>query len=198
MKLKLVNHKLDLAISPAGRSEGLHASDIYGDLFKDLEPERYGEWDGSLDPDSLMTALGLAWEVHLEKMLTLNGHLVARPPECRSDEGIYYSPDLLVVNGQDRIGEIKVTWMSSRTDLNDPKFDKYLCQNMLYCYWEQMNLARFYVLYMRGNYKGRQWPAFKIWDVEYTARELKENHQMCMNHARSKKMLPIKTTRRLK
>lgn len=189
MKLTKVKHQLNLAISPAGRSQGLHASDIYGDLFKDLEPDRYGDWDGSLDPDSLMTAIGLAWEVHLEKMLVLNGALVARPPESRSPEGIYYSPDLLVVNGEDRIGEIKVTWMSSRSDLADPKFDKYLVQNKLYCYWEEMNLARFYVLYMRGDYKDRQWPKFLIWDIEYTARELRENHQMCMNHARHKGLL---------
>ncbi len=195
MKLKQVKHKLDLAISPPGRSEGLHASDIYGDLFADLDPERYGSWDDANDPDKLMMAIGLAWEVHLEKMLIINGELVARPPEQRSDEGIYYSPDLIVVNGQDRIGEIKVTWMSSRTDLHDPKFAKYLCQNMLYCHWEQMNLARFYVLYMRGHYKGKQWPEFKIWDVEYTAQELKENHQTCMNQAKSKNMFRRPPTR---
>lgn len=189
--MKLTQRPLDfnLAVSPAGRSEGLHASDIYGDLFKDLEPERYGEWDGSLDPDSLMTAIGLAWEVHLEKMLVLGGHLVARPPECRSPEGIYYSPDLLVVNGEDRIGEIKVTWQSSRTDLNDPKFDKYLVQNKFYCYHEQMNLARFYILYMRGDYRNRSWPVFKIWDVVYTDRELRENNTMLLNHARHKGLL---------
>ena len=78
--------------------------------------------------------------------------------------------------------------MSYKNNLHDPKFAKYLCQNQLYCYWERMRLARFYVLYMRGNYKGRQWPVFKIWDVEYTKQELAENYAMCMNHARSKKM----------
>lgn len=189
MKLRQRELDFELAVSPAGRSTGLHASDIYNDLFKDLEPDRYGDWNEEDDPDHLMMAIGLAWEVHLEKMLVLGGHLVARPPEARSPEGISYSPDLLVVNGEDRIGEVKVTWMSSRTDLSDPKFDKYLVQNKFYCYNEQMTLARFYVLYMRGDYKDRQWPKFKIWDIEYTARELRENHAMMLNHAKHKGML---------
>lgn len=189
MKLKLVDHSdINLAVSPGVRGDGLHASDIYNDLAKDLDPERYGDWKEEDDPDHLLMAIGLAWEVHLEKMLVLAGHLVARPPEGRSPEGIFYNPDLLVVNGEDRIGEIKVTWMSSKSDLHDPKFDKYLMQNKLYCYWEEMAFARFYVLYMRGDYKGPQWPQFKIWDIEYTARELHENHQMCMNHAKHKQM----------
>lgn len=189
MKLTPVPHAWNLAISPSGRSEGLHASDIYGDLFKDLEPDRYGDWDPADDPDQLMMAIGLAWEVHLEKMLVLNGELVGRPAEAQSEEGIYYSPDLLVVNGEDRIGEIKVTWQSSRTDLFDPKFDKYLVQNKFYCHSEQMRFARFYILYMRGNYKDRQWPQFRVWDVEYTERELRENHEMLINHARHKGLL---------
>jgi hypothetical protein len=175
-----------LAMSDPNRGSGLHASDIYSDFFKKLNP---GKYDGDMDPAQLdlLYAIGLAWEQYLEKVLKANGVLCDRPGELEAVEGIKYSPDLLIVNGQDRLGEIKATYMSSRDCIpGNSKFDKYLCQTKLYCWWTQIPRCRFYVLYLHGNWKrgpGMKLIDFKAWDIEFTQRELKDNHRLMMRHA---------------
>lgn len=179
----------------ANRGEGLHASDIYGSFFKQLNPKKYSS---DMDPllQDILFAIGLAWEQYLEKVLIANGELVARPGELESPEGVKYSPDLLVVNGHDRIGEIKVTHMSSRDCVpGNEKFEKYLCQVKAYCYWAGIPRARFYVLYLHGDWRRGEdgkLMDFKMWDVDFTMRELKENHQMLMAHAENEGMLNAK------
>lgn len=181
-----VVHELEglLAKSLGPRSPGLHVSEIYGDLFQDLEPKRYSR-DSA--PNPIRLAVGLAWEAWLEQVLVKFD--VMRPGELVSDEGIAYSPDLFVINGTNRIGEIKATWMSCASGLDDPKFDKWIVQAKIYCHWTDMKGARFYVLFMNGDYKLNREPTFKVWDVDFTERELLENHMMLMNHARHKGLL---------
>ena len=180
------------------RGKGVHASDIYGDFFRKLNPKKYDE---EMDPTTLdlLYTVGLAWEQYLEKVLLANGVLCARPGELESPEGIKYSPDLILVNGHDRIGEIKATYMSSRDCVpGHTKFEKYLGQTKLYCHWSRIPRCRFYVLYIHGNWQrgpGMKLIDFKMWDIDFTARELKENHRMMMNHAESEGMLATTTTR---
>lgn len=193
VKLTPVEFDYKLAISSGPRSEGLHASTIYGDLFQDLEPKRFKR---DSEPPDLKMAMGLAWESHLERVFKHHGILAVRPDEQMSDEGIAFSPDLLVVNGTDRIGEIKLTYMSSRTGLDDPKFDKWLVQVMLYCWWCGLVGARFYILHVCGDYGKNRDPVFKVVDVDFTKNELRENYEMCVNHARSKGFLPKLTKER--
>lgn len=176
------------------RGEGLHASAIYGSLYQGLDPERFPE--GST-PNTVIMALGLAWEQWLERTLIGMGELVCRPGELTSPEGILYSPDLFVANGVDRIGEIKTTCLSSKQGLDGPKMAKYHTQAMIYAYWSGTQHARFYILFLRGDYafmkKGAKdsdpFPQFRCWDVTYTAQELQENYSMLMNHAKAKGML---------
>ena len=181
----------------ANRGEGLHASDIYGSFFKQLNPKKYSS---DMDPllQDILFAIGLAWEQYLEKVLIANGELVARPGELESEEGIKYSPDLLVVNGHDRIGEIKATHMSSRDCVpGNEKFEKYLAQTKLYCYWSGIPRARFYVLYLHGDWRrgdDGKLMDFKMWDVDFTMRELKDNHKMLMQHAKDEGLFEQKHT----
>lgn len=197
MKVTKVILPFPLTTNDPHRGEGLHVSDIYNDLYQDLEPARYTR-DGV--PPDLKMAVGLAWEQYLEKVLLANGELVWRPGEQRSPEGIYYSPDLLVVNGHDRIGEIKATWLSSKVGPNHKKFDKYLCQGKIYGHWSDIALVRYYILHMCGEWNFRSKtgcdPVMNVWDVEYTARELKENHRMLMNHAKDKGLFRKIVTKR--
>lgn len=186
--MKVTPKSLDfpLAMSDPNRGAGLHASDIYGSFFKQLQPEKYDKADNPVLKD-LLFAIGLAWEQYLEKVLIANGELCARPGELVSPEGVLYSPDLLVVNGHDRIGEIKATHQSSRDCVpGHDKFEKYLCQVKAYCYWSGIPRARFYVLYLHGDWRrgdDGKLMDFKMWDVDFTSRELKDNHKMLMNHA---------------
>jgi hypothetical protein len=190
VKVVEIDQPLDInAARPAERGTGLHVSEIYGSLFQELEPTRF---IAGSKPNDILMAIGLAWEQWLERTLQAMGELVERPGELISPEGILYSPDLFVVNGKDRIGEIKSTQMSSREGMDSPKFAKFHCQAMIYGYWTGIPRARFYILFLRGDY-ARSGPSglpqYRVFDVEYGARELQENHSMLMNFARSKGML---------
>lgn len=191
MKIKPVVLSFDMAMSDPNRGKGLHASDIYNDYFQELEPARYRK-DGK--PPDLLMALGLAWEQYLEKVLVANGVLCARPGECESAEGIKFSPDLLIVNDVDweRIGEIKLTMLSSKVGPTSPKFAKYLTQGMIYAYWTDIPRVRYFVLHIKGNYAKKgdgAMPMMNVWDVDFTARELRDNYRLLVNHAKNKGML---------
>jgi hypothetical protein len=182
VRVTSLSHNLDLlAGSGEGRSTGIHASDIYTSLYQQLEPTRYVK--GS-KPDDLRMAMGLAWEQYLEALLVRNGVKVFRPGELLTDEGVAYSPDGLLENRITRLIEYKCTWMSSREDITHPKFGKWITQVQFYLHALQLRHARFYVLYVNGDYtRGAGGPVLKMWDIEFADQELQETHQMLMNHA---------------
>jgi hypothetical protein len=187
MTITPVAHDLDLMPAhQAPRAEGLHISDIYNALYKELEPARFG---GEGGPNTLKMAMGLAWETYLEGRLADAGIDAARPPEFKTSEGIAFNPDLLIFNGQDRVGEIKLTYMSEAPTLSDPKFGKWLVQAKAYCYHLGIPRARFYVLFVNGDYKASRDPVFRAYDIAFTQQDLAENWQMLMNFARHRKML---------
>ena len=179
-----VEHGLDLLRSDLVRSPGIHASDIYGDLFKRLEPKRYDFGDGP--PNATLMALGTAWENHLEYLLRANGIKAERPGELISEEGIAYSPDLVVFNGVVRVGEIKLTTMriadfpDEPTNNFPPKFNKFMAQMMLYAYWLELSHGWLAVMSLYRPFE----PVFRTFNIEWNARELKENHSMMMLHAK--------------
>jgi hypothetical protein len=175
---------LDFLKSDLVRSPGIHASDIFGDLFRRLEPNRYDH--GDAPPNGPLMALGTAWEAHLEKLLTLNGVDAHRPDECLSPEGIAFSPDLFIFNGVNRVGEIKLTSMSlddvarETTNSLPTKFDKYMCQLMLYTHWLGWRHGCLLITSIRKPYA----PEFLLLDIEFTVQDLQRNTAMVLNHWR--------------
>lgn len=166
------------------RTPGLHASDIYTGLAKKLDPGRYPV--GS-KMNTVIVGIGLAFEQWLERTLIGMGEAVARPPEqviMLGKTPCYYSPDLLCVNGCIRIGEIKTTCMTSKEGIESPKMDKYHAQAMLYCSFEELCDARFYALFLRGDYKFMKkggdrddfFPELHVYNVTYSPRELQDNY----------------------
>ncbi len=168
------------------RSPGVHASDIYGDLFRKLEPKRYDYPD---DGNPLLMVLGTAWERHFEYLLGLNGVAVERPAEFMSPEGIAYSPDLIIFNGITRLGEVKYTSMSANdmptevTNNLPGKLAKYETQIKLYLYWLGLCDAWLAILFNHQPWN----PQFRMYDLHYEDIELRENHAMCMHHWASMK-----------
>lgn len=186
MKITPCLDPLDLLASDLVRSPGLHVSDIYSALYHDLDPKRY-----TGDPfNPVMLALGTAWERHLEWLLIRQGCPVMRPEAFVTGEGIGFSPDLIISNGVMRVGEIKLTFMSSGDSLDAPKFAKYHTQAKAYCHHLETPYARFFITFVNGaGGVGKPDPQFKVFDVEYTARELQDEWKMLLNYARQKEML---------
>jgi hypothetical protein len=179
---------LDLLKSDLVRSPGVHASDIFGPLFAELEPQRYNYTSA---PNPMLLALGTAWEKHLEYLLAKNDIAAVRPDEFMSPEGIAYSPDLLIFNGVTRLGEIKYTSQSSKGYPTEPanhlppKADKYLCQMMLYAYWLELHDGWLAIVFNHQSWN----PELRIFEITWTDRELADNHTMLMNYAKQKGLL---------
>lgn len=180
MRIKPLN-PIALAENDPTRALGVHASDIYGSLYQRLEPKRYAK-DEPMDWN--LVALGLAWEQYLERRLHALGINATRPGEFTSPHGFTYTPDLFVFNGEFRVGEIKLTTMSNRGWPKDPKFDKWMTQVKLYCHELQTPYATFYPIFVR-NGTAKFCPV----DVEFSQRELRDNFQTLMSHARSEGLL---------
>lgn len=177
------------------RTPGLHMSSIYNDLYQDLEPTRYVR--GS-EPDPLRLEAGLSFETFLEDALRARLCGGGRPDEMVTEEGILFNPDLIIFNHVTRVGEMKLTWLSSRavprepSNCLPPKFGKYECQMKAYCRCLETPYARLIAFFVNGPYdrKSELAPELLAWDITFTRRELEENWSMLMNHARAKKMLP--------
>lgn len=191
--------ELDLTFNKSERTPGLHMSDIYGSLYKKLEPNRYGRGDIDKATKDAYMVVGLSLEEMLEEGLRarLAESGGGRPGEFVTTEGIIYSPDLIIFNSHTRLGEIKLTWMSSREVPREPangfppKFDKYFTQMMAYCYHLETSHARLIACFVNGDYDKRKGmkPELLAWDLEFTSRELKENWAMLKNHAVHEGML---------
>ena len=186
MKIIPIEHGLDLAPATVGRSKGLHMSELYTHWHAKLEPERFVHDEDDDGPSPVLLMLGLALEQYIERCLVASGIDAHRPDEFRTEEGIAFSPDLLIYNGEFRVGEIKLTYMSCRdVPTNEygsfpPKFDKYFTQLKCYCRALGTPYARLYVCFVCGNYVRPFTPEFRAWDLEFTQHELDENWRIML------------------
>lgn len=201
MKVKAVDHGLDLTASDIVRSPGLHMSEIYNDLYQDLEPKRFVR--GS-EPAPALLAVGMALEQYTERLLLRAGIDATRPDEFRTPDeyNIAFSPDLLIANGRMKGGEIKATFMSmkgwpdpGKSDIQmPPKAAKYATQSMSYGHNLEIDTWVFYIWFLKGKWErgapeDQPLARFRAFEVKYTAREMREEYEMLINHAKSKGML---------
>lgn len=138
-----IDHGLDYIGKSRGvRAPGVHMSDLYNSYFQELYPKKY---DKSRPMNPMHLEMGLAWEDMLEdglkeRMVSVAGEDIERPGEFTTATGIHYNPDLLIYSDDPtRLGEIKLTWMSSRempTEVEygwPVRFQKYDMQMKAYC-----------------------------------------------------------------
>jgi hypothetical protein len=198
MRIVPIEHGLTLAQGfGAPRSPGVHMSDLYGHYYAKLDPKRYGK-GGPLPLEKF--ELGMAFEEMLEEGLKKRLALAegsGRPGEFVTEEGIIYSPDLLIFNGTTRLGEIKLTFLSTKGapwklgdvyDHFDPKFDRYFTQ--MACYMKHLGTryARLYCFFVRGDYKGNE-QVLHAWDIEMTQAEIDDEWDTIYRHAKAEKLL---------
>lgn len=137
MKITPIKVDIDLAASDLVRSPGLHMSTIYNALYADLYPQRY-KTDGAFDRTRM--GMGFVLEEILEdafarRITSLGGYGAFRPREFKTAEGVAFSPDYIIDNGVTRLGESKLTWMSSAgmpsepttTVPEDERYGKWFC-----------------------------------------------------------------------
>ena len=115
-----LGHSMAAREASKPRGVGLHMSDIYGKLFQELEPKRYGA--GPIDDEGWRRIeLGLALEEMIEEGLARRQF--ERPDERQTPEGIWYNPDGVLFDDTSRIDralralvlcELKATWMSPK------------------------------------------------------------------------------------
>lgn len=200
-------------------------SNLYGSYFQELHPKKYKK-DTPMNP--LHLEMGLAWEDMLEdglkeRLIEVAGEDIERPKELQTTTGIYYSPDLLIYpdNGPTRLGEIKLTWMSSREWPTEPdtffptKFSKFDFQIRAYCYWLGLLDARIYAFHVNGEYAWMKrkkpaqsardaakqaaeeivqpgGPQLLAFDLTYTQHELDETWLILESHGKSMGWLDAK------
>jgi len=179
------------------RTEGLHLSQITGDILIGMDPKKYGrdevddgKWMNFLIGLIFERALELAW---LDKELDGFRPGLIRPGEITwtdpiSGKKIYGTPDAFdTVLG--RPEEYKCTKKSSRQDILDPKFWHYWVQLKAYAYMLGVNSGVLWVMFINGNYsKDFEDPeasyTIKGWEDTWTDLQLQENWAMLVNHAR--------------
>jgi hypothetical protein len=193
VKVTPFEHGLTLATPAEGyvRTPGLHMSDIYGALYKELDPKRYdkrGEDGEPIPMDLLKLELGLSFEQILEDAIARR-LLGERPGEFTTPEGVIYSPDqIFFENGELILGEFKLTWYSARNAPFDEKFAKWFTQMKSYCYHLGTEWARLYVLFVNNDYKPPT-PKLLAWEIKFTARELQDEWNLMKRMAIKKGLL---------
>lgn len=190
---------LDIAPNDPNRSPGVHMSDLYTDLYQDLEPERFVRGE---KPAPALLGVGLALEQYTERLLVKKGIDAYRPDEFRTPDkySIAFSPDLLIMNGLLSGGEIKATFMSSREWPTEearglpPKADKYVTQTKAYGHNLETPNWWLLVWFLKGKWEKSQNDTnvladFRIYKLQYTAKEMREEYQMLINHGLHKGIL---------
>lgn len=164
------------------RDPGLHVSDVIKYMRKSLGKD--AEWRE--DELEISAQLGRVWERIVARTLA-DAHGDAaryfRPdPVCR--DGIVGSPDGIDCR-DDAVLEYKCTWRSSNRDI-ELSFPHYWWQVKSYCWMTGLDVARLYVLFINGDYRGTG-PVFKGWQAHFTERELKDNWRMILTQAKDMK-----------
>jgi hypothetical protein len=192
--IKPYEHNIVLAQPTEGyvRSPGLHMSDIYNSLYKELDPKRYDKKDKQGNPlpfDLAKLELGTAFEEVLEEALRQR-IFGARPGEFTTEEGVIFSPDYIFFEENESIlGEFKCTWYSMKNAPHDQKFDKWITQIKAYLHHLSMTRCRLFVFFVNGDYKANRSPVLLAWDLTFTPSELTANWNMLKRHAVRKGMI---------
>ena len=167
------------------RTEGLHLSDIIKDL---LNKSGLGYKGAGFTDMQLTAEMGLLWErvlSHVAGMKYANNPL----GELEKD-GVLMTPDGIGPDPKGEVGmvleEYKVTWKSNRTHPNEVL--NYMMQVKSYCHVVETNVCVMKVMYIMGDYKGSG-PMYRESRIVFTDKELRDNWDMLVGHARKEGML---------
>lgn len=161
------------------RQPGIHVSDVIKYLRDTIG--KTAKWEKSELETSAQ--LGRIWETVVARLIadaTLDSQRVVRPGQLECD-GIIGSPDGIDLEDAAVI-EYKCTWRSARHRI-ESEFPYYWWQIKSYCHMANCSVARLYVLFINGDYKGTG-PVVKAWEMKFTNTELKSNWDMIKKAAK--------------
>lgn len=173
----LITDEMPILLPMRDRSPGLHVSSIIKDLCIVT-----GIFKG--DRDNMSTAyleLGnsLEWAI-IQRLMEHEPGRYIQLGEMEMD-GIFLTVDLYDVD-EDRVIEIKLTWMSAfEVHPDDEKFWRYWVQLKAYCKALGTNRGSLRVCFVIGDFRGDE-PKYRWWDREFTDQELDENWEMLKRH----------------
>lgn len=172
---------------PAPRSAGVHVSDLIRSIavrtgVLKSETVKVGRRSETLiegiTPDSLLYALGLAWECWAAGLYP---EMVWQPHEVECD-GISMSADGITLDGaQSVVEEFKGTRKSAHVQGSPRPIEgewMWLAQLKSYCRGWDTDRARLHVLYVNGNYRFGELdgaPQYLRYDLGFSQRELDDN-----------------------
>lgn len=181
------------------RSAGIHVSGIIRCIATEsgiLKPD----WAESLSLVDVRTisdqtaiiriSIGLAWErYYIPQILGPTMGVIDHPGEIELD-GIYMSPDgesvSSIVSDTTKhnlvIHEVKSTFKSTKTvgDLSNQWL--WLSQCKAYCIGKGTRYAMLHVLFLCGDYTYPIKPLLKLWQIEFTQKELDENWALLVDY----------------
>ena len=169
------------------RPPGLHVSGIIHDLCL-----RMGHYADSGGPTQWTTAMRTRMELGCTFEDTLALRYQERYPDryvgvgCLECDDIFGTPDLLDVEDY-AIEEIKLTWLSSRHEVDSEKFWKYWVQLKAYCWMAKARVGRLHVCNINGDYRfGKDpnagGPIYRVWEKVFSVQELEQNWEMLKRH----------------
>lgn len=204
MRVKEEQFTLKLPKDP-NRSGGLHMSEVirsYALITGVLD----AKYDTDIEEENpVIVHQGLAWENYLAAYQ--HPEIYFHPGEMVKD-GIAMSPDgfsICTVSKDWILNEFKYTLKSSRDfkeklKLKAKSVKLYLWQLMSYRHamnemlkrqgMEPTGVCKLHMMFSRGNYSRNfddpgNLPTYKIFRIEFTQEELKENWRLLLSHARS-------------
>lgn len=192
MKVTELDETFSLNVDSGPRSPGLHVSDIIKDICVEIFPKRFSRDDADMPWEKF--ELGFTWEAILAQTLAARfregrSDIVVHPGEIYAD-GIYMTPDAVDFKTY-TLEEYKCSWARSTREITDDLFWHWIVQAKAYCYGMQQcglpftkSILR--VLFINGDYREHRNAVVRVWELEFTQLEIKENWEMLVQHAKSK------------
>lgn len=152
----------------------LHVSTIIRYVETKLGLATVADWNLNVAAE-----VGFLWEDVLSA--TFAARMAARLEEVEKD-GIVGSPDgLNVYEGELVNEEYKCTWRSMLRAIEDNWY--YMTQFKSYCYMLGVYTTIARVLYLFGDWRDNKGPQYRVYKIDFTETELKENWDMILNHS---------------
>ena len=182
--------KIVLPKSSTSRGKGVHASGIIRaiaiemGILKSDHAEEPSLADQRVIDDEvaiIRMSIGLAWEeFYIGKVLSELG--VVKHPGEMSLDNVSMNPDGESVEKWQRHGktvhiihEVKATYKSVNTVGDLTKEWLWLTQLKCYCKAAKTNYGRLHALFLCGDYRFPIRPVPKVWDIEFSKKELDDN-----------------------